>query len=183
MTSISAPALAAILAVTSIGLTAQVVGKPNTPNPADRGGEFTITGCVQQETGRAGAPPAYKITRVSAATGEGRAVGAMGTGVAVAGANSSATPRSNPPDIVPSEYRLVATEQADLPKYVNQTVEARGALQDMPASAGGSTGGVPATGNAATGSDAKATTGAGNRVFVATAVKKLADTCTEVRGN
>lgn len=178
----SATALAAVLAATSIGLAAQV-GQPTTPNPADRGGEFSITGCVQQEAGRAGQPPAYKITRVSAATGEGRAVGAMGTGVAGPGGSANATPRSNPPDIVPSEYRLMATEQAGLPKFVNQTVEARGALQDMPASAGGATSSATASGNAGTGPAAKAAASAGNRVFVATSLKKLADTCTEVRGN
>jgi hypothetical protein len=132
---------------------------------------------VQQETGGQGSPAVYKITRVSAATGEGRALSAMGAGVPVPGANSNAKPPSDPPDIVEAEYRLMAAEQLDLPKYVNQTVEARGTLRDMPASAG-------STANRGGANRANATAGrADGKVFVASALNKLADTCTEVRGN
>jgi hypothetical protein len=154
---------------------------PNTPDPTDRGGEFAVSGCVEQEAGRAGVPPVYRITRVSTATGEGRAASAMGAGVPTPGTHSSAVKPSDPPELVASEYRIVAVESADLPKYVNQTVEARGTLQDLPPSAGGM-----ASRNAPEAADSTTTpavSAAAGKVFVATSIKKLADTCTSVRGS
>ena len=174
---ISAAGVAAAVLAATAGAAAQGP-RPGEPNPADRGGEFTISGCVQQEAAQQGSPTVYKITRVSPATGEGRAVSAMGAGVPVAGANASAKPPSDPPDIVSSEYRIVATEQLNLPKYVNQTVEARGTLRDAPAASAGSAASSRGSNNATAASGR-----AVSKVFMATALNKLADTCTEVKGN
>lgn len=88
---ISAAGVTAAVIAATIGMAAQGP-RPGEPNPADRGGEFTISGCVQQEAAQQGSPTVYKITRVTAGTAEGRAVGAMGAGVPVAGANSNAKP-------------------------------------------------------------------------------------------
>ncbi len=161
----SAATVAAACMVLVIGVAAQ--GQtPGEPNPTDRGGEFTITGCVERGAGDADAPPVYLLTQTSAATGEGRAVGAMGAGVPMVGAHSSATPPSDPPDIVADEYRIMADEQVKLTEFVNHRVEARGRLQD-----------APEAGSAASGDTT------GRRVFMATDIETLAETCTEAKGN
>jgi hypothetical protein len=156
-------ATAAVVVGMAFGTSAQGQ-KPGEPNPADRGGEFTVTGCVKQEAGRAGSPPVFLLTDVSAANAEGRAASAMGAGMPVGGAHSSTTPPSDPPDIVRGDYRLIGEERLDLPSFVNQSVQARGKLQDADA---------PGPAGAA---------GAARRVMVVTEISKVADTCTEVKG-
>jgi len=106
---------------------------PGQPDPNDRGGEFIITGCLQQQPATAGQPVTFKMTGVSPGqegVGEGRAVSAIGAGTPVTGVtHSSAAQPSDPPDIVRGEYRIIAAERTDLTKFVNQKVEARGRLR------------------------------------------------------
>jgi hypothetical protein len=152
-----AAAIAAFIGVNGIVADAQ---RPGEPNPTDRGGEFTLVGCVQQNAPQAGQPPVFTLTNVTSATGEGRAVSAAGAGVPTPGAHSSTTEPSDPPDIVQGEYRILAEERANLPKFVNQKIEARGSLQSAPSS--GAQGGNTTA-----------------PIFMATEITKLADTCTD----
>lgn len=153
----TAATIAAFLGVNGIAAGAQ---RPGEPNPTDRGGEFTLIGCVQQEAPQAGQPPVFSLTHATTATGEGRAAAAQGAGVPTPGVHSSTTEPSDPPDIVYDEYRILAEERADLPKFVNQKIQARGSLQSAPSPR-------------AQGGDRTAP------IFMATEITKLADTCTD----
>jgi len=148
---------------------------PGQPNPNDRGGEFIITGCLSRDAATAGQPAMFKITHVSpgqANVGEGRAVGAMGGGTPITGVtNSSAAAKTDPPDIVKGEYRIVSTERTDLAKFADQQVEARGRLR----------GGAMAK-EGRNSKDSKmatdsSTMAGGMDVFEAASVKKLAGSC------
>ncbi len=146
---------------------------PGTPDPNDRGGEFTITGCLSQTPAANGQPAMFMITKVSpgqANVGEGRVVGAMGGGTPVTGVtHSSAADHQDPPDIVRGEYRIVSTERTDLAKFANQQVEARGRLRSSMTS--GDKSSTPMK------MDAGSRTNGATDVFEATSVKKIAGTC------
>jgi hypothetical protein len=149
---------------------------PGQPDPSDRGGEFTITGCLSQAPARNGQPVMFMITKVSPGqpnVGEGRVVGAMGGGVPVTGVtHSSSADKQDPPDIVRGEYRIVSTERTDLAKFANQQVEARGRLRS--ASMNGDHDNMSTTPMKM---DGAAKTGANADVFEAASVKKIAGSC------
>lgn len=185
----TAASVAVALAVTAPAVTAQMSQDkpqektsemkkaPGQPDPNDRGGEFTITGCISQAPERNGQPMMFMITKVSpgqANVGEGRAVGAMGGGTPVTGVtHSSAADHQDPPDIVRGEYRIVATERTDLAKFANQQVEARGRLRG--ASMSGDRDDVSKTPMKMDSAAPK--TGANADVFEASSVKKIAGNC------
>lgn len=154
--------------------TSEMQKAPGQPDPNDRGGEFTITGCLAQTPAANGRPAMFMVTKVSpgqANVGEGRVVGAMGGGTPVTGVtHSSAADHQDPPDIVRGEYRIVSTERTDLAKFANQQIEARGRLRSSMASGDKSSTAMKTD----AGSRAN---GGGTDVFEATSVKKIADSC------
>jgi hypothetical protein len=154
--------------------TTEMKKAPGQPDPNDRGGEFTITGCINQTAPQNGQPMMFMITKVSpgqANVGEGRVMSAMGGGTPVTGVtHSSAADHQDPPDIVRGEYRIVSTERTDLAKFANQQVEARGRLRSV--SMSGERDKTPMKVDAAA-----PKTGANADVFEASSVKKVAGSC------
>lgn len=166
----TAACVAIALSVAAPNLVAQMSKPAASPDPNDRGGEFTITGCLARERGPA-AQPMFKITNVKPGqdgVGEGKAVGAMGGGTPITGVtHSSAADKQDPPEIVRGEYRVVTTERTDLAQFAGQQVEARGRLRS--AAKGASDPGPTKMSGAATTLD----------VFEASSVKKLSGGCSD----
>ncbi len=154
---------------------------PNRPDPNDKGGVFTLTGCLEQQPAAQGSPMAYKLTRITPATGEGRTAGAMGAGVGMGTQGSAGVRPSNPPDIVPSEYRIVAAENVALAPHANHKIEVRGSLSKNAAEAGAQatnrSGAAANSGSQGRTASASSTADKSNDVFIATSVRMVSDTC------
>ena len=152
---------------------------PNKPDPADKGGVFTLTGCLEQQPAAQGSPMAYKLTRISPATGEGRTAGAMGAGVGMGRQGVTEARQSDPPDIVPSEYRIVAAENVSLAPHANHKIEVRGSLSKNAGEAGATMANRTAANSGSQGRTASASSTAdkSNDVFIATSVRMVSDTC------
>lgn len=165
------------LVTSAIALTATLAAAqrpgdaPAKPDPADRGGEFVIVGCLTRPSPQPAGGPLFVVTNVTAQTGEARLVGAMGAGVPTNAQQEGPTARPTaPPDIVASEYRVVADDaDIDLGKHVNHKVRMRGALmgRDAPAS--------PAT--ARNNAAQAAPQGAPAGTFMAGELDMVAETC------
>jgi hypothetical protein len=126
--------MAAGLAVATTGLAAQRSGDaPGQPNPTDRGGEFELTGCLTRPSPQPAGGAVFVLTDATSQTGEARLIGAMGAGVPTTAQRGGAQARpTDPPEIVESEYRVVADDaDLDLAKHVNHKVRMRGALMDQ----------------------------------------------------
>lgn len=151
-----------------------VVDNPGQPDPTDRGGEFTIHGCLERGTGEAGSPPVFILKNATTATGEGRMASAQGAGVPVRGADTRATPPSDPPDIVFDEYRVVGQEDVDLAEHVNSQVRLRGRLSEQ--GVAGATARTQQGADDAAGAARSAATGA-TPVLIVDEVDELAAEC------
>lgn len=148
--------------------------RPGEPDPTDRGGEFTVIGCLEQAPAGSGEPATFKLTHVTTATGQGRMASAQGAGVPVGQGDSVSSRPSDPPDLIPGEYRIVAGEDVDLAEHADQQVQLRGSLSED--------GMAAATARVQQGAEAAAgrtTAGGGEPVFIATEVMRVSDTCAE----
>jgi hypothetical protein len=143
---------------------AQRATAPGQPDPADRGGVFTIEGCLTRPAPQPAGGPVYVMTQVTSGTGEARVVSAMGAGVPTAPEGSRTSRPTDPPDVVDSSYRVVSDDaKIQFAKHVNHKVRMRGALMG--------------SGAAATARPAGSTQGTPTQTFMAEELEMLADTC------
>jgi hypothetical protein len=159
------------LAVAATSAAQQPPGNaPGQPDPADRGGEFVIVGCLTRPAPQPAGGPLFVLTNVTTQTGEARVIGAMGAGVPTTTKEGPSPRPTDPPDIVQSQYRVVSDDaDIDFAKHVNHKVRMRGALMGQAT--------TPAA-DAASSSAAHAGSHAGaTQTFMAEDVEMVADSC------
>lgn len=161
--------IASSMVVAATAGAAQRANTQGQPDPADRGGVFTIEGCLTRPAPQPAGGPLYVMTQVTSGTGEARVVSAMGAGVPTGPEGGRAARPTDPPDIVDSTYRVVSDDaKIDFAKHVNHKVRMRGALMGS---------GAAAADQAATARPSGSTPGAPTHTFMAEELEMLASTC------